>query len=260
VDCGLRTVDCGLWTVPSGFVFALAEKSARDILALMKLLINSLLLLGLASSSLAADKVDLDYRIRKLSIKLDALQAKPDKRIPPDKLRDAKGIVLLDRTKAGIGFAYQGGSGLAMVREGKSGKWSPPAFFSATEASLGVQIGAQQSFVVVLLMNTNAIALLTEGTFKFGGDASGTAGNSSGAAEGDISAPQPLTLVYSDRGGLYGGAALKGDSLAPDVKADTAYYGQFLTTKEILFEHKVKPTPDSAALAKKFEQFCKASP
>ena len=221
----------------------------------MKFLVN-FLLAGIASTALAVDKADLDGRIQKLGVKLDALQSKPEKAIPPEKLRDAKGIVLLDRTKAGFIFAYQGGSGLAMVRN-KSGKWSAPAFFSATEASLGAQIGGQQSFVVILLMNTNAVSLLTQGIFKFSGDASGTAGDSHASVEGDMSGPLPPMLVYSDREGLYGGAALKGDSLSPDTKADEAYYGQFLTTSEILFENKVKPTPNATALAQKLEQFAK---
>ena len=93
------------------------------------------------------------------------MQAKPDKRIPAENLRKALGIILLDRTKAGFIFAYQGGGGLAMVKDAKSGRWSPPAFLTANEASLGVQIGGQQSFVVILLMNTNATHALTESSY-----------------------------------------------------------------------------------------------
>jgi len=45
--------------------------------------------------------------------------------------------------------------------------------------------------------------------------------------------------------------AFKGAFLAPDSNADLAYYGQFLTVKEILFDKKVKPTPAAIDLAKK---------
>ena len=86
-----------------------------------------------------------------------------------------------------------------MVKDAKSGQWSPPAFVSANEASLGLQIGGQQAFVVILLMNTNATHALTESSFDFGGEASGTAGNSSGKAEGTVSSDnQAVVQVYSD--------------------------------------------------------------
>lgn len=153
----------------------------------MRLLITGCLLLGLAVSALAIDKAELDKRIRTLTAKFEEMQAKPDKRIPVENLRKAQGIILLYRTKAGFIFAYQGGAGLAMVKDAKSRGWSPPTFLSASEASLGFQIGGQQSFIVILLMNTNATRALTESSFDFGGEASGTAGNSSGKAEGTMS-------------------------------------------------------------------------
>jgi lipid-binding SYLF domain-containing protein len=42
----------------------------------------------------------------------------PDRRIPADVLSKACGIVLLDRTKAGFGFAYQGGGGKRARKDG----------------------------------------------------------------------------------------------------------------------------------------------
>src|SRR5207245_306253 len=154
----------------------------------------------------------------------------PDKRIPAETLRKAEGIVLLDRTKAGFIFAFQGGGGLAMVRDSKSGKWGPAAFLEATEASLGLQVGGQQSFFVILLMSTNAARALMDGAIEFGGEARGTAGNASAGAESSFK-PQPSILVYDDRAGLYGGAAIKGGSISPDDDANTAYYGEYASLK-----------------------------
>ena len=222
----------------------------------MRALIIYVLGVTMVASALGVDRADLENRLRKLTLKFEIMQSKLDKRIPPQQVRNAQGIILLDRTKAGFLFAYQGGSGAVMVKDTKSGQWSPPAFLKANEASLGFQIGGQQSFIVVLLM-TNAIQTLMQGSFKFGGEASGTAGNNSSAAEGTISSTEPLMLVYSDREGLYGGAALKGDALTPDTEADIAYYGQYLTMKEILFDQKVKPSPAATELTTKIEQFSK---
>ena len=221
----------------------------------MKYLLISLCWAALVIPALAVNRADLDYRLRKLELKFEAMQAKPDKRIPPDLLRKAQGIILLDRTKAGFLFAYEGGSGVVMVKDPNTQRWSAPAFLSANEASLGFQIGGQQSFVVILLMHTNTLQSLAQGSFSFAGEASGTAGNSSSGVESGISSTEPLTLVYTDREGLYGGAAVKGDALSPDTAADIAYYGQYLSINEILFGQKVKPTPAAEDLARKIDQY-----
>ncbi|MCX6927495.1 MAG: lipid-binding SYLF domain-containing protein [Verrucomicrobia bacterium] len=212
----------------------------------------------MAISALAIDKAELDKRIRTLTAKFEVMQAKPDKRIPAENLRKAQGIILLDRTKAGFIFAYEGGGGLAMVKDANSGHWSPPAFLNASEASLGFQIGGQQSFIVILLMNTNATRALTDSSINFGGEASGTAGNSTGKAEGTITDDQKqLLLVYSDATGLYGGAAIKGGALSPDTDANVAYYGQSLTPREILFDKKGKPSDAATNLTQKILQASK---
>ena len=217
----------------------------------VKLLTAGLVFLGFALSTFAVDRADLDYRLRKFAIKFETMQAKVDKRIPPENLRKAQGIVMLDRTKAGFLFAYQGGGGVAMVKDPRTEQWSPSAFLSAAEASLGLQIGGQQTFIVILLMNSNAVRILTEPTFKFGGEASGTAGNASGGTEGTFSSVEQLVMVYSDTAGLYGGAAIKGETISPDTDANLAYYAEPLTAKEILFDNKVKPTEAAAELAQR---------
>jgi lipid-binding SYLF domain-containing protein len=222
----------------------------------MRVFTTCLLLLGLAVSSRAVDRAGLDAKIRALTVKFEVMQAKPDKRIPAQTLRDAQGIILLDRTKAGFLFAYQGGSGVAMVKKPGSGQWSAPAFLSASEASLGFQGGGQQAFIVILLMNSNAVALLGQPEFKFGGEASGTAGNRNAGTEGAITSDERMELIYADAEGLFGGVAIKGGSLAPDPDANVAYHGQFLTTKEILFDNKAKPSQAAIDLA---EQIRKSS-
>ena len=222
----------------------------------MKSIISAVLLLGVVSSALAVDKVELENRIRKMQTKFEMMQLKPDKSVPAADLKAAKGIILLDRSKGGFVFAFQGGSGVAMVRDARSGKWGAPAFYTANEASVGFQVGGQQSFVVILLMNTNAVYMLTEGSFNFGGEASGTAGNQSGGTEGTASY-NPMVKVYTDKEGLFGGAAIKGDAIKPDSDANLAYYGQYLMPRDILLGGKVVPGQAATDLQKKLEEFSK---
>jgi SH3 domain-containing YSC84-like protein 1 len=215
----------------------------------VRIVVLSCLLLCAAGTSLAVEKSKLDGRIFALTAKFEQLQQQPDKCIPADVLRKARGIILLDRTRAGFLFAYQGGSGIALAKDPSTGKWSPAAFLTANEASLGFQIGAEHNFFVILLMAPNTPHFLTDPNFEFGGEASGTAGDVSAGAKGTISDTERPVLVYSSRKGLYGGAAIKGGAVAPDENANQVYYGQWLSTKDILFDKKVRPTPTATNLA-----------
>jgi len=217
-----------------------------------------LILLAFAATAMAVDRAELDNRIRTLTSRFEAMQQRPDRRIPAENLRKAQGIVLLHRTKSGFIFAYQGGSGVALVRDPKTAKWGPTAFLTANEASLGFQVGGEHNFFVILFMSTNATRLLTMPNVMAGGEARGTAGDSSAVAEGTMTPPDADVLVYDLRKGLYAGAALKGGSIAPDENANRAYYGQSLSMHEILFEQKVKPTEAATELARKLVEHEKA--
>jgi len=83
----------------------------------MRILMTALLLFGLAAPARAINKADLDKRILTLTTKFQIMQGKPDKRIPAENLRRAKGVILLDRTKGGFIFAFESGGGLALVKD-----------------------------------------------------------------------------------------------------------------------------------------------
>lgn len=218
-----------------------------------------LTLLGFISSALAIDQAGLDDRIRLWTAKFETMQQNPDKRIPADVLKKAQGIILLDCTKAGFGFDYQGGNGVAIVKD-NSGNWSAAAFLSAKEASLGFQIGGERNFYVILLMTTNATYALTGSTIDFGGDARGTAGDQSSGVEGNATSPEKAVLVYDDHNGLYGGVSIKGGAISPDDNANVVYYGQPLTMQNILFDKKVMATQTATGLAEKISHWVKVKP
>src|SRR5260370_32669919 len=80
-------------------------------------LLSCLLFLGIALPGLAADRDNLDRRIRTLTDKFEAIQAKPRKAIPPEVLRKAQGIILLDGTRAGFLFAYHHAGVIALFND-----------------------------------------------------------------------------------------------------------------------------------------------
>jgi len=222
---------------------------------IMKTMMLGLMIMGLAGAALAIEPADLDHRIRELTGKFEMLQSQGDKKIPADVLRRAQGVILLDRTKAGFLFAYEGGGGVALVRNAKTDSWSPAAFLGASEASLGFQIGGEQDFYVILLMSADANRILTEPNFKFGGEARGTAGETSAGHEGKITTPVQPVLIYDSRKGLYGGATVQGGAVTPDDKANRIYYGELVSMRDILFDHKVQPTEAAGNLAAKLNEY-----
>jgi len=220
-------------------------------------LLSCLLFLGLAVSGLAAERDNLDQRIRNLADRFEAMQAKSGKRISREVLRNAQGIILLDGTRAGFLFAYQHAGGVAMVKDSRTGEWGPASFLKANEASKGLLIGGERSLTVILITNADATFALVGPVIKFGGEASGTAGSATGKTEGVISPVEQPATVYSDSRGLYAGAAIKGGAIWPDTDANLAYYGLPLSAKEILFDGKVKPTAAGKELAQRISESSK---
>src|SRR5712672_122931 len=114
-------------------------------------LLAGLLFLGLAGLGLASERDNLDQRIRNLADRFEAMQAKPGKRISPEVLRKAQGIILLDGTKAGLLFAYQHAGGVAMVKDSRTGEWGFASFAGANAASQGLLIGGERSLTVIVI-------------------------------------------------------------------------------------------------------------
>jgi SH3 domain-containing YSC84-like protein 1 len=224
----------------------------------MKKLMLGLMLMGFAGGALAIDSAELETRIQNLTGLFQAMQDKPEAAVPPDVLKDAKGIILLDVGKGGLGFAYQHGSGVAMVRDPNTGKWSAPGFVELNAASFGIQGGGEQAFVVVVITTTNAAARLTEKNFTPGAEARGTAGYSSQGVQSKITREQKDALVYSDRNGLFAGASVKLGGLSPDNDANTVYYSKSVTMEGILLNHEVERSKSADDLIKAINDQSKA--
>jgi lipid-binding SYLF domain-containing protein len=204
--------------------------------------------MGFAGSALAVDSAELDARIQSLTGLFQAMQDKPDLAVPPEVLRDAKGIVLVDVTKAGFGFAYQHGAGVALVRDPASGKWSPPGFIEANTASVGPQAGGEQVFCVIVLTDTNSTYALTQPNFAPGGEAGVTAGYTGGSVQSSGAPVAKGAQFYADRNGFFGGAAVKFGGISPDDNANTVYYGKTVAMADILFNRAVDRTPAAQEL------------
>lgn len=231
------------------------KAKCRTTTAMALLLAPAILALGLATAASAQTKDELNNKVRRLMAQFDSLQDNADARIPAEKLKKATGVIIMERTKGGFIVGYEQGSGVAMVKN--KGKWSAFSFMTSHEGSFGAQIGGKSTFTVILLMNEAARDRLANPKVDFGGEAAGTGGSESGEVGENFTEENPV-LIFGESKGLYGGAVIKGGSVSADDKANTKYYGKFYSTKDILFERKVKPSETAAELAKKLDEAAKA--
>jgi lipid-binding SYLF domain-containing protein len=169
-------------------------------------------------------------------------QAMPDQRIPDDLLKECRAIAIFPSTiSAGAGLGGKYGQGIIIVRDEKSGNWSPPAVFNLAGGSLGFQIGVQATDFVLLVMNRRSVDGILQGKFKLGADANVAAGPVGRSAEAstDIQMKGGI-LSYSRSRGLFVGVKLEGAVLTANDDGNEALYGKSLSAEEILMEKKAK--------------------
>lgn len=186
----------------------------------------------------SAEKLDL--RIRRAAERFVEMQTEPKKRIPANLLAQAHGIIILHKVKAGLGIGGEAGNGVAMVRNKTTGAWSAPAFIASAEGSYGLQIGAQESVIIYLLMNESALKPLLGGSLDVGVDVGATAGPADTGAKIDTTTMKEPILVYSSAEGLFAGAAFKGGGILPAQKNNEVYYRRNMN--DILFDPAIRPT------------------
>lgn len=200
----------------------------------------------------------LDEKIDKAAERLDLIQGNPDTRIPTQVLANARGVIIVHQFKAGIGIGAQGGGGVAMVKDSRTGQWSPPAFVANAEGSYGWQIGAQNADTVFVIMQEEGMKILRQGGMKLGVDVRATAGPATTGAEAAVDNVDSPILVYSNQAGLYAGVAIEGGGIIPAQKNNLTYYG--ISMQEVLFGSKAKMTPVGRKLANKLVSYSSSQP
>src|SRR5580704_17985827 len=163
--------------------------------------------------------------------------------IPQDLLDKAECLVILPSVKKGafgVGASY--GRGVRVCRGGQhyTGPWGPPALYALEGVSIGFQLGGQATDFVLLVMNPKGARSLLSGKVKLGADASAAAGPKGRTAEGATDVVMEAEILsYSRNKGLFAGVSLEGSTLRSDGNANEKLYGQKVTAKDIIVDHKV---------------------
>ena len=156
----------------------------------------------------------------------DEIMQTPDKAIPRDLLARAKAIAVFPQVhKAAFIFGGEGGRGVVSRRTAAG--WSDPVFFRAGGGSVGPQIGASETDVVLLFMNDEAVGGLMKDRFELGTDAGVAAGPvGREASAGTDALMHAKILSYSRSRGLFAGINLKGVVIRPEDDLNQAAYNK----------------------------------
>jgi lipid-binding SYLF domain-containing protein len=165
----------------------------------------------------------------------EVMQA-PDKGIPQDLLAKAQCVVIIPGMKKAafvVGAEY--GRGFAECRHEDGHGWGAPAAVRMEGGSVGFQIGASDTDLILLVMNRHGMSRLTEDKVQLGADASVAAGpvGRTTNAETDASLSAEI-LAWSRAKGLFAGVSLSGATLRPDADRNADLYGQKMNNKEVL--------------------------
>jgi lipid-binding SYLF domain-containing protein len=184
---------------------------------------------------------DLVVRVETCEAIIREFMASPSTAIPPAVWQKARGLMILSQFKAGLIIGVKGGYGVIMVKK-PSGRWSLPVLIDASEASLGLQLGAKSVDTVCVLTDDATPRLLFANRFNIGVDAKAVAGPSSAEYENDAKnifiAP---VLVYSKSVGLFAGATVKAGHVQRNDPANFILYNTSYTMPELLYSDWVTP-------------------
>ena len=213
-------------------------KTAMNLILVSMLIITlgNLNAAGSGIESNAADAEKAAKTLKKAVIALDNVMEDPENSIPQNLINDAEGVVIFPGAfKVALGFVGgQGARGIAMIRL-EDGLWSNPFFVTLGEGSLGFQIGAQASDIVLLFKDRNDIIDIDQADITLGGDVGVAAGpvNKGSSSSTDITFESEIYSYYRSKG-LFAGVSLKGGVLSYNEDVSESLYGiNDVTTDEI---------------------------
>ncbi len=211
------------------------------------LLKSLLVVLSLVVALPAAAATREEERVADASDVLDQLLRIPEKTLPPTLLARAYAVAVIpDVVKVGFGVGARRGKGVLVVRQDDE-SWSNPAFITLTGGSIGWQIGAQSTDIILVFKTRKGVDGIANGKLTLGADASVAAGPVGRHTEiaTDIEFEAEV-FSYSRSRGLFAGVALTGAGVTMDRKANATFYSDPGMTPEKIFASSPNIAPDVA--------------
>jgi len=181
-----------------------------------------LLAAGTAAAAISTAEIK---RLQSAATVIGEMRNQPDKGIPEKLWARAECVAIIpDLKKAAFGIGGEYGRGVMSCKTGEH--WKAPVFMQLAKGSWGLQIGAAEMDLVLLIMNRDGAEKLLKDKVSFGADASVAAGPVGRAAAAATDAQLSAQILsYSRTHGVFAGIDLSGGVLGPDKDANTDAYG-----------------------------------
>tara|TARA_B100001059_G_C17803067_1_gene567412 strand:+ start:669 stop:1496 length:828 start_codon:yes stop_codon:yes gene_type:complete len=213
------------------------NKIIFTVLVFFTLLINSNLQAASPEEKRIGDAADI----------LDQLLRIPEKAATQNLLSRAYAVAVIpDVVKAAFGIGARRGKGIIVIRQNDN-SWSNPAFITLTGGSIGWQVGAQSTDIILVFKTRKGVEGIENGSITLGADASiaaGPMGRHTGALT-DIEFKSEV-FSYSRSRGLFAGVSLEGSNVTMDRKANVAFYNSPDMTPERIFVSSPNIVPNIA--------------
>ena len=193
----------------------------------------------------AKDAAEVSHRLEDATATFNEIMRTKDRGIPQDLLNKAHCAVVVPGLKKGaFVVGAQFGRGFVSCRGQNDRGWSAPAAIRIEGGSFGLQIGGSETDVVMLVMNDRGAQKLLGDHFTIGGEGEVAAGPVGREATAQTDARMSAEILsWSRSRGVFAGVALKGATLREDKDANEDLYGKPFTTREVVTERAVSPTP-----------------
>src|SRR5271155_3050657 len=162
----------------------------------------------MGTAAFAAEReAKVDDRLDASAETLKDMMRAGDRGVPRDLLDKARCVVVVPgMKKAGFIFGAKYGRGFATCRRPGGSGWSAPAAMRVEGGSVGFQIGASETDVVLLVMNDHGMKHLLSDKFTLGGEATAAAGPLGRDASAQTDAMMTAEMLsYSRSHGIFAG-------------------------------------------------------
>jgi lipid-binding SYLF domain-containing protein len=200
-----------------------------------------------AAPAWAGAAAEQEQLVDKAKMTVNAFASDPNVGPATRELKDeAKALFIVPQFLRGaFVFGGAGGSGVLVVRDEKTKKWSEPAFYTIGSASFGLQVGGDVSELIFVVRTQKGLEQFYRSDVKLGTDTSiavGPAG--AGASVKGITAD---LVAYARKKGVFGGIAADGSTITVSDESNAAYYGKPVRPTDIIVKQSVS-NPKSADL------------
>jgi SH3 domain-containing YSC84-like protein 1 len=202
----------------------------------VRLIIATTVATTLALTPLVAQDNEPAKRLDDAAAVLSEVMAAPDKGIPQELLENAHCIVIVPELKTaafGVGGKY--GKGYLSCRNKDGAGWSAPGTVRIEGGSVGFQIGASSTDLIMLIMSERGADKLLESKFTLGAEGSVAAGPVGRTVTAQTDAQMHADILsWSRTQGLFAGVALEGATLRQDLDDNATLYGKKLENRDIV--------------------------